>query len=171
MLGKPNALPHQGPGQLRRPWDGVVRSGCRRLRSSTGPAGRGWDESFHQGQVLIEVSQRVEPVKLAELAAAIGTDTAGETARLVPFFGPTVAGERLLVDLLGLDLPRALLAGQSYEWSRPLEPGETVEIRVFVEDVHEKGSSTIGVVATDVRDEVGEFVQQQRTTFIERSGK
>jgi hypothetical protein len=124
-----------------------------------------------KGQTLIEVRQRVEPVKLAELAAAIGTDSGGETARLVPYFGPTIAGEQLLVDLLGLDLSRALLAGQSYEWRRPLEPGETVAIRVFIENVYEKGSNTFGVVATEIRDDSGELVQQQRTTFIERSGR
>jgi hypothetical protein len=124
-----------------------------------------------KGQTLIEVRQRVEPVKLAELAAAIGTDSGSETARLVPYFGPTVAGEQALVDLLGLDLSRALLAGQSYEWRRPLEPEETVAIRVFVEDVYDKGSNTFGVVAAEIRDDSGELVQQQRTTFIERSAK
>lgn len=124
-----------------------------------------------KGQTLIEVTQRVEPVKLAELAAAIGTPSGSETARLVPYFGPTVAGEQVLVDLLGLDLSRALLAGQSYEWSRPLEPGETVSIRVFIEDVYEKGDNTFGIVATEISDGSGEIVQQQRTTFIERSAK
>lgn len=124
-----------------------------------------------KGQTLIEVSQRVEPVKLAELAAAIGTVSGSQTARLVPYFGPTIAGEQLLVDLLGLDLTRALLAGQSYEWSRPLEPEETVAIRVFIEDVYDKGGNTFGVVGTEIRDSVGELVQQQRTTFIERSPK
>jgi len=124
-----------------------------------------------KGQTLIEVSQRVEPVKLAELAAAIGTASGSETARLVPYFGPTIAGEQLLVDLLGLDLSRALLVGQSYEWRRPLDPGETVTIRVFIEDVYQKGENTFGVVATEIRDGSGGIVQQQRTTFIERSAK
>lgn len=124
-----------------------------------------------KGKTLVEVRQRVEPVKLAELTMAIGTATAEETARLVPFFGPTIAGEQSLVDLLGLDLSKALLAGQSYEWSRPLEPSELVSLRVFVEDVYEKGDNTFGVVGTEIRDETGQIVQTQRTTFIERSGK
>lgn len=124
-----------------------------------------------KGQTLIEVSQPVEPVKLAELAAAVGTPSGSETARLVPYFGPTIVGEQRLVDLLGLDLSRALLAGQSYEWSRPFELGESVAIRVFVDDVYDKGDNTFGIVATEIRDESGEIVQQQRTTFIERSAK
>ncbi len=124
-----------------------------------------------KGETLIEVRQRVEPVKLAEVAAAIGTESAGETARLALYFGPTVAGEQLLVDRLGLDLSRALLAGQSYEWQRPFEPQEAVTVRVFIDDVYEKGSNTFGVVATEIRDESGELVQQQRTTFIEATAK
>lgn len=124
-----------------------------------------------KGQTLVEAEKRVEPVKLAELSTAIGTDTGVETARLVPFFGPTVAGERVLVEGLGLDLSQALLAGHSYEWTRPLEPGETVSVRVLVEDVHEKGSNTFGVVVTEIRDESGDLVQEQRTTFMERSGR
>ncbi len=121
-----------------------------------------------KGQTLIETVQRVEPVKLAELAAAIGSPTAEQTARLVPYFGPTVAGEQPLVELLGLDLSRALLAGQAYEWILPLEPNEGVTIRVFVEDVFEKGDNVFGVVATEIRDETGAVAQRQRTTFIER---
>lgn len=124
-----------------------------------------------KGKTLIEVSKRVEPVKLGEMAAAIGTETGSETARLVPYFGPTVAGEQALVDLLGLDLSRALLGGQSYEWIRPFEPDESVDIRVFVEDVYDKGNNTFGVVGTEIRDNSGEVVQRQQTTFIERSAK
>ena len=71
-----------------------------------------------KGKVLLAVHQKVEPVKLAEVAGAIGTDSAGETAGLVPYFGPTIAGEQLLVDVLGLDLSRALLAGQSMTCTR-----------------------------------------------------
>lgn len=124
-----------------------------------------------KGRTLIEVSKRVEPVKLGEVAAAIGTETGSETARLVPYFGPTIAGEQALVDLLGLDLSRALLGGQSYEWTRPFEPDESVDIRVFVEDVYDKGNNTFGVVGTEIRDNSGEVVQRQQTTFIERSAK
>lgn len=124
-----------------------------------------------KGKVLLAVHQKVEPVKLAEVAGAIGTDSAGETAGLVPYFGPTIAGEQLLVDVLGLDLSRALLAGQSYEWTRPLLPDETVDIRVFIEDVYEKGNNIFGVVGTEIRDNSGELVQRQRTTFIQAGAK
>ena len=42
-------------------------------------------------------------------------------------------------------------------------------IRVFIEDVYAKGDNTFGIVATTVSDGSGAVVQQQRTTFIERS--
>lgn len=121
-----------------------------------------------KGQELVSLEQRVEPGKLAELAAAIGTDSGEDTARLTLYFGPTVAGEQRLIDVLGLDLSRALLAGQAYEWARPLVAGETVAIRVVVADVYEKGTNTFGVVSTEIHDSSGELVQRQHTTFIER---
>ena len=82
--------------------------------------------------------------------------------------GPTAAGEQQLIDVLGLDLSRALLAGQSYTWARPLEPGETVSMKVVVDDVYDKGNNTFGVVKTEIRDAKGAVVQEQRTTFLER---
>lgn len=122
-----------------------------------------------KGKTVIEVEKRVEPVKLAELAEAVGTDTGIETSRLTLFFGPTVAGEKRLIDVLDLDPSRALLAGQSYEWARPFDAGELLSIRVSVEDVFLKGENTFGVVATEIRDVKGLLIQSQRTTFIERS--
>ena len=40
---------------------------------------------------------------LAELSAAIGTETASETARIVPWFGVTIGGD--LNDSIRLDVP------------------------------------------------------------------
>ena len=120
------------------------------------------------GDVVFEATLRVEPVKLAELAAAVGTDSAEDTARLVPWFGVTVGGDQLLVDALEMDLGRALLAGHRYEWHRPFESGEAITARVVVESVHTKGSNDFAVLRTEFRDQSGELAQTQTTTFIER---
>lgn len=120
------------------------------------------------GDVVFEATLRVEPVKLAELAAAVGTETADDTARLVPWFGVTVGGDQRLVDTLEMDLGRALLAGHRYEWNRPFEPGEEIAARVVVESVYEKGGNEFAVLRTEFRDRTGELAQAQTTTFIER---
>lgn len=123
-----------------------------------------------KGQVVLETERRVEPVKLDELATALGTPTAAQTATLVPFFGPTVAGERAIAEALELDFAKALLAGLSYDWRRPFQSGETVQIRVLVEEVYRRGANWFGIVLCEFRGADGELVQQQRVTFVEREG-
>jgi hypothetical protein len=124
-----------------------------------------------KGRVLVDGERRVEAVKITELAEALNTPSASQTATLVPFFGPTLAGQEHFVDTLEIDLSRALLAGHRWHWERPLEPGETVTARLFVDDVFVKGDNTFAVVVTEVRDGAGDLVQQQWTTFIERGAQ
>ncbi len=124
-----------------------------------------------KGQTILETELRVEPVKLAELERAIGTDSAGQTAALVPYFGPTIAGEGRLVEVLDLDFAKALLAGHAYEWSRPFVPGERLRVRVYVDDVYQRGPNSFAIVAAEFQDGAGAVVQRQRTTFIERGGE
>lgn len=121
-----------------------------------------------KGAVIHEAAMTVQPVKVAELASAIGTDSAAETAALVLWFGPTVAGDARLVEVLDLDFSRALLAGHTYEWARPFRPGEQIQARLVVDDVYTKGDNQFAVVKAEFRDAGGDVVQSQRTTFIER---
>jgi acyl dehydratase len=118
--------------------------------------------------VVHEAELKVEPVKLAELEAAIGTANAAETASLVVWFGATIGGDDRLVAALGMDLSRALLSGHRYDWRRPFRPGETVTARLLVEDVFEKGNNHFAVLLAEFRDADGELIQTQHTTFIER---
>lgn len=128
------------------------------------------DESA-RGAVLVEETVEVDRRLLGQLTRAIGSDSAASTSRLVPFFGPTVGGEDVVVDGIGLDLSRALLGGLSYEWHRPFEEGEALSVRVTVEDVYERGSNQFGVIVADFADSAGELVQRQTATFIERGAK
>lgn len=123
-----------------------------------------------KGAVLFEGEQTVDPRQLTNLTAALGTDTGDRTAAIVPFFGPTVGGERTVTDPdgLALDLSRALLAGLTYQWQRPFAPGEQVRARVVVDDVHTKGNNVFGVVAAEFTDAAGNIVHRQTATFIER---
>jgi acyl dehydratase len=121
-----------------------------------------------KGRLIHEADLTVEPIKLAELAAAIGTATAEETASLVVWFGATIGGDDKLVQALDMDLGRALLAGQRYDWTRPFRPGETVRARLTVEEVTDKGSNHLAVILAEFRDSSGALIQTQHTTFIER---
>lgn len=119
--------------------------------------------TVHEGQAVI--SEAV----LAELAAVLGTTSGPETATLVPYFGPTVAGETRFVDVLGLDLSRAMLGGLTYEWVRPFRDGETVAVKVFIDRVFDKGSNRFGVVVAEFHDTDRHLIQRQSSTFIERA--
>lgn len=122
-----------------------------------------------KGRTLYEARLAVEPIKLEELAVALGTETAAETATLVPFYGPTVAGEHLVVEQLEISPERALLAGISYEWNRPFESREPVDIRLWIRDVYEKHELMFAVLGTDIRSPAGDLIQTQTATFIERT--
>jgi len=122
-----------------------------------------------KGRTVCEADLRLEPIKLAELEAAIGTPTASATASLVPWFGATIGGDERLVEVLGMDLSRALLSGHRYEWSRPFEAGELVRASLRVVDVYEKGTNQFAVLVAEFRDSTGELIQSQQTTFIERT--
>lgn len=121
--------------------------------------------------IVAEETCQVSAVKLKELAEALGREHSLDTAGLALYFGPTIAGESRLVDTLKLDLSKAFLVGQSYQWERPLIADETVTIKVFIEDVYLKGENSFGVVTTEIKDSFGTLVQTQKSTFIEKAGK
>lgn len=121
-----------------------------------------------KGETLFTLERTVEVGKLDELARALGTGTAAATSTMVPFFGPTVPGEELFIDRLAIDLSRALLGSLTYEWRRPFRAGEAVAIRVVVEDVYAKAGLQFAVVTSEFRDAVGDLIQSQQATFIER---
>ncbi|MEW6470788.1 MAG: MaoC family dehydratase N-terminal domain-containing protein [Actinomycetota bacterium] len=121
-----------------------------------------------KGQTLFEVERTIDPLKLEELSTALATESAGETATLVPFFGPTIPGEQLFVELLEMDLSRALLGGISYQWTRPFQPGEKVSVKVFVEDLYDKGNLQFVIVTSEFRGGDGDVIQTHKATFIER---
>ncbi|MCF7550893.1 MaoC family dehydratase N-terminal domain-containing protein [Pseudonocardia sp. WMMC193] len=125
------------------------------------------DESA-KGRTLVEVDLTLTPEVLGRLTAALGGASGRGTETLVPSFAATVGGESTVVDGLGLDLSRALLGGLGYEWARPFTPGETVHVRVVVEDVYSKGANQFGVVGAEYTAADGALVQRQSITFVER---
>lgn len=121
-----------------------------------------------EGTCIYRGEEVVDTHRLDAVASALGSDSSEETAHLVPFFGPTMAGETHFVEALGLDLSRALLGGISYEWARPFRDGETVGAEVFIDKVFDKGANRFGVVVAEFTDGEGTLIQRQAATFIER---
>ena len=121
-----------------------------------------------KGQTLFEVERTIDELKLDELTTALATESAPETATLVPFFGPTIPGELLFVERLEMDLSRALLGGISYQWERPFRPGEKVSVKVFVEDLYEKSNLQFAIVTSEFRDADDAVIQVHKATFIEQ---
>jgi N-terminal half of MaoC dehydratase len=121
-----------------------------------------------KGKAVVDTEIVVDEDRLRDLVAAIGTSSAADVAPLVPFFGPTAAGEKSVVGPLGLDLSKALQGAQSYEWHRPFRPGERVKFRVTIEDVTDRGAAHFASVLAEFRDTSGALIQRQRTIFIER---
>lgn len=122
------------------------------------------------GVVVFEGEEIVTTERLRKLEAALGTPSSAGTAVLVPWFGPTIAGEGQVVEALGMDLSKALLGGLSYRWERPFEAEETVSVKVFIESVADKGTNRFGVVIAEFRDKAGVTIQRQSATFIETLG-
>lgn len=122
-----------------------------------------------KGRTLAEADLEITPELLARLSGALGTGSGSQTATLVPSFAATVGGESTVVDGLDMDLSRALLGGLGYEWERPFIPGETVHVRVAVDDVFTKGANQFGVVVAEYTDSGGAVVQRQSITFVERA--
>jgi acyl dehydratase len=107
-------------------------------------------------------------VKIDELTALLGTSSGVDTARVLPFFGPTVAGESAFVDALGLRLDRALLGSHEVEFERPFVPDEPLNVQLTLADLSEKNGMQFGTIETRFTTPNGEEIQVQRTTFIER---
>lgn len=121
------------------------------------------------GQIVVDTELVVDGARIEQLARAIGTPTAMDTALRAPFFGPTAAGQDSVVGPLQMDLSRALQGGQSYEWHRPFRVGETVRMTVTIEDILDKATLHLATVLAEFRGADGELIQRQRTSFIERA--
>lgn len=120
------------------------------------------------GQKIVDAELVVDPARLEQLAAAVGTAGAARSALLMPFFAATAAGQSSVVGPIELDMTRALQGGLSFEWHRPFRPGETVRLQVEVLDVLEKPGSAVATLVGEFRAVDGELIQRQQVVFIER---
>jgi hypothetical protein len=70
---------------------------------------------------------------------------------------------------LGLDFSRVLHGNQEYEFRRPLEEGETLEVRCGLGSIRVLGGNAFLVVVTELVERGGDVVCTARSTLIERA--
>jgi MaoC dehydratase-like protein len=70
---------------------------------------------------------------------------------------------------LGLDLSRVLHGNQEYEFQRPLQEGETLQVRCRLGSIRVLGGNAFLVLVTELVETGGDVVCSARSTLIERS--
>lgn len=140
------------------------------------------------GTIVDEVAFDVERGKIAEFARATGvrdavhTDRREAERRHLPDVAATathvvVAGHhrsaQSMLETLGLDLPRVMVGGTSWDYVRPLVAGDSLTgRRVVTGDVTKTSSSgsplRILTLETEYRDRDGQVAVRQQETILER---
>jgi acyl dehydratase len=69
---------------------------------------------------------------------------------------------------LGLDFSRVLHGNQEYEYTRPLEVGESLSVRSRIESIREMAGNGFLVLVTELVEPGGDVVSTARSTLIER---
>lgn len=143
------------------------------------------------GTVVDEVAFDVERGKIAEFARATGvrdavhTDRREAERRRLQDVAATathvvVAGHhrsaQAMLDRLGLELPRVMVGGTSWEYVRPLVAGDSLTGRRTVTSDATKTSSNgaplrILTLETEYRDRSGRVAVRQQETILERGRK
>jgi MaoC dehydratase-like protein len=97
-----------------------------------------------------------------------------EEAEGVPATFATVAEFAIMPQIitdseLGLDFSRVLHGNQEYEFRRPLQEGETLEVRCRLESIRALGGTALLVLVTELSEPDGDVVCTARSTLIERA--
>ena len=70
---------------------------------------------------------------------------------------------------LALDFSRVLHGSQEYEFRRPLEEGETLQVRCRLASIRALGGNALLVLVTELAEPGGDIVCTARSTLIERA--
>lgn len=122
-----------------------------------------------EGKVYPALPFEVEPARVRRFAEVVG----GSPDRVPPTYATVAevaAGfARVVADPeLRLDFTRVVHAEQSYEWHRPLRPGERLEAISTIESIRERGGNGFLIVRTELIDGDGSVVVVARATLLER---
>lgn len=119
-----------------------------------------------KGQVVQQSRTRAYRARMEDLAATLGTPSAAETARVAIFFGAVAGRDLAIMDAIGVDMAKTLMAGHELDWKRPFEPDEAVEITVTLDDVFDKDGKRFAILKAVFATPDGEEIQTQKSTFL-----
>jgi len=119
-----------------------------------------------KGQVIHQARTRAYRSRMEDLEATLGTPSAAETARVAIFFGATATRDLSLMDAIGVDMAKTLMAGHELEWSRPFEPDEDIDVTVTLDDVFDKDGKRFSILKSVYATPDGEEIQTQKSTFL-----
>lgn len=119
-----------------------------------------------KGQVVYQTKTRAYQSRMEDLEATLGTPNAAETARIALFFGATASRDLSIMETIGVDMSRTLMAGHEMDWNRPFEPDEDVDVTVTLDDVFDKDGKRFSVLKADYATPAGELIQSQKSTFL-----
>ncbi|HEU4355838.1 MAG TPA: MaoC family dehydratase N-terminal domain-containing protein [Actinomycetota bacterium] len=71
---------------------------------------------------------------------------------------------------LGLDLSRVLHGEQEYEWTRPVRPGDVLDVTSTIESIRSKGGHGFLTLRTEMRDARGDLIVVARSSLLVRGG-
>jgi N-terminal half of MaoC dehydratase len=122
-----------------------------------------------EGKAYPRVSFEVTEEHVRRFAAAVGDDGTfiPPTFATVPEIAAGLA-HAVADPELGLDFARVVHGDQEYEWTRPLQVGETLDVGAVIEGIRTKGGHGFLKLRTEMRDADGEIVVTARSTLIER---
>jgi hypothetical protein len=121
------------------------------------------------GKTYPDVAFTVEPGRVDAFRAVLG-GSGGVPPTFVTAAEFEVMPQIVADPELGLDFSRVLHGNQEYEFRRPLREGETLTVRSRIDSIRVMGGNAFLVIATELRDPVGDVVCSARSTMIERSG-
>lgn len=119
-----------------------------------------------KGKIVHRSRTRAYRARMDDLEATLGTPSAAETARVAIFFGATAGRDLSIMDDIGVDMAKTLMAGHELEWNRPFEPDEDVDVTVTLEDVFDKDGKRFSILKAVYATPDGEEIQTQRSTFL-----
>lgn len=119
-----------------------------------------------KGQIVHQSRTRACRSRMEDLEATLGTPSAAETARVAIFFGAVANRDLSIMDAIGVNMAKTLMAGHELEWNRPFEPDEDVDITVTLDDVFDKDGKRFSILKAVYATPDGEEIQTQRSTFL-----
>lgn len=121
------------------------------------------------GKMYPATTFTVDPQRVAAFRKIFEESSEGVPATFVTVAEFAVMPQIVADPELALDFSRVLHGNQEYEFRRPLQEGETLEIRSGLGSIRVLGGNAFLVLVTELVEPGGDVVCTARSTLIERA--